>query len=172
VTTALRVEPLGAHHDLRTFDSGAEPLDAYLRRFAGQNARRGIGRTYVAVREDDPRVLGYFTLSAGSVATDVLPDDVARRLPRYPVPVVHLGRLAVDRAMQGQGLGAALLVEALRRAVRVAAEIAVFAVEVVAKDAAARRFYAHHGFAPMRDDPHHLYLPIETARRLFEAASG
>ena len=164
---AFRVEPLGEGHDRAGFACGSPSLDEYLARYAGQNQKRGAGRTFVAVRPGAPRVLGYFTLAAGSVRADVLPPEVAKRLPRYPVPVVVLARLAVDRSAQGEGLGAALLVEALRRAVRVASEIGVYAVEVVAKDDGARAFYERHGFAVLADDPLHLYLPVETARALF-----
>ena len=166
VEPPLRVEPLADRHERAAFESGVEALDTFLRRFAGQNDRRGLGRTFVAVRGESPRVAGCYTLSAGAVRTEVLPPDAARRLPLYPVPVALLGRLAVDRTEQGRGLGAVLLVDALWRVVGAAEALGVHAVEVVAKDARARTFYLHHGFVALADDPLHLYLPLDTIRRL------
>lgn len=164
-TPRFAVERLGPEHDRTAFRSGSEPLDTYLQRFALQNDRKGIGRTFVAVRPGEKAVAGFYTLAAGAVRTDVLPAEAAKRLPRYPVPVAHLGRLAVDVSAQGQGLGAALLVDALRRVLAASDVLAVHAVEVVAKDEAARRFYARYGFVPLSDDPLHLYLPLATLRK-------
>ncbi len=169
-TSAARyaIERLGAGHGLEAFDCGVAALNDYLVRFAGQNDRRGLGRTFVAVPVGAARVAGYYTLAAGSVRAEVLPPAAARRLPRYPVPVVLLGRLAVDRAAQGAGLGGALLFDALQRALRGADAVGIHAVEVVAKDAGARAFYARHGFAALQDDPLHLYLPLQTVRTLVD----
>lgn len=167
-----RIAPLGRSHDRSAFDCGEPVLDEFLRRYARQNQDKGMSRTFVATRGGEPRVLGFFTLSAGSVAFEVLPDDVRRRLPGHPVPVVLLGRLAVDRAAAGQGLGERLVVEALTIALRVAETVGAVAVEVVAKGDAARGFYERYGFRPLEDDRLHLFLPMATVRRVLASGQG
>ena len=102
------------------------------------------------------------------MAFQALPADEQRRLPRYPVPVAHLGRLAVDRSAQGQGLGAKLLVAALEMSLDASSKLAIYAVEVIAKNEAARRFYARYGFASLQDDRLHMYLSLRAIRRAFE----
>lgn len=106
-------------------------------------------------------VLGYYTISSGYVTFDTVPE----KLPRYPIPVVHLGRLAVDLRMQGRGAGKMLLVDALRRSVRVSEYLGIYAVEVRALHERARSFYLKYGFASLQDDPSHLYLPLKTLRK-------
>ena len=102
---------------------------------------------------------GYYTLASASLVLAALPPQTARRLPRYPsIPAVRLGRLAVDQAFRGQGLGSALLADALARAAR--SEIAAFARTVDAKDEAALAFYLHHEFIPLLDSPMTLFLPL------------
>ena len=87
-------------------------------------------------------------------------------MPRLDVPVVLLGRLAVDRSVQGQGLGSLLLIDALRRAQHLAEHVGIRAVEVDAIDEAARQFYSRFGFVPLLDDPNHLFLPMPVIRKL------
>ena len=111
-------------------------------------------------------VHGYYALSAGAVAFDHVPRDLRKRLPRYPVPVAHLGRLAVNRSAAGQGLGEHLLMDALARTLRAADEIGIHAVEVVAINDAARAYCLKYGFLALADDRHHLYLPIATVKKL------
>ncbi len=165
-SSTLVIEPLDDTHDLTAFRCGQSSLDDYLRRYAGQNQRRGIGRTFVACARDDRRALGYHTISAGAVRFASLPAATRRRLPRYPIPVAHLGRLAVDETWQGRRLGERLLIDALTRVVNVADRIAIHAIEVVAIDDAARTFYERYGFTPLIDDPRHLYLPVNVVRKL------
>ena len=105
------------------------------------------------------KVAGYYTLAAGGVPLTDLPAALAKRLPRYPsVPVARMGRLAVDQAFQGRKLGAALLADAVLRSVR--SEVAVYALVVDAKDAAAERFYRHHGFERYGEKTRQLILPL------------
>lgn len=165
---AFQIERTTTGHDRSAFDCGEPRMNEYLQRYGRQNDAKETSRTFVAVRPGEKRVLGYYTLSAGSVSFDTLPEHVRTKLPRYPVPIAHLGRLATDRSVQGQGLGGILLVDAFRRVVRVSAEIAVFAVEVVALHEAARAFYLKYGFLSLTDDPLHLYLPIQTIRALVD----
>ncbi|MEM6457839.1 MAG: GNAT family N-acetyltransferase [Planctomycetota bacterium] len=166
-TPAPIIEKLTKRHDRAAFDCGVDELNVYLQRFAGQNERAGLSQHYVAVQAGAPNaVLGYYALSAGAVDFELLDQDQRKRLPRYPVPVAHLGRLAVDRSAQGRRLGEMLLIDALARTVRVADEVGMHAVEVVAINDAARKFYLKYGFTALRDDVNHLYLPIRTVKKL------
>ena len=155
--------PLDAVHDRASFDCGSEPLNRYLREHATQDMRRRVAACFVALAEG-PRIAGYYTLAAASLLLADLPPSIGKKLPRYPsVPAVRLGRLAVDRAFKGQGLGSALLADALARAAR--SEIAAFALMVDAKDEAAAAFYRHHGFIALPDSPLTLFLPLATVSR-------
>src|ERR1700730_11023380 len=117
---------------------------------------------FVAVEETSREVGGYYSLTTTSVALSAFSPEIVKKLPRYPVvPAVLLGRLAVTRRHQGQGLGGVLLADALKRTSR--AEVGVFAMLVDAKDEAAQRFYEHHGFTLLPGDQRRLCLPIATA---------
>jgi GNAT superfamily N-acetyltransferase len=164
----FRIEALGKNHDRSQFDSGSPPLNEYLTRYAGQNQRSGMGKTYVALPSDSNRVVGFYTLSAGSVRFESLPDDLSRGLPKYPVPVAHMGRLAVCASAQGRGLGGILLIDALKRSLYLADAIGIRAMEVIARDDSARAFYERFGFQALLDDRKHLYLPLATARKALE----
>ncbi len=155
------IETLGKKHDKESFDCGEESLNDFLKKYAGQNAKRGLGKTFVAVLPTERKVRGYYTLSSGSVEFE----NFQEKLPRYPIPTVHLGRLAVDDSMKGQGLGALLLIDALERAVKVADELGIYAVELYALNENAKRFYLKYGFVELRDDEKHLYLPIATLKQ-------
>ena len=158
-------EHLDRHHDRSAFDCGEPALNDFLRRHARQNQERNISRTFVATRPDDFRVLGFHTLASGSIAFERLPEEVRRHLPRYPVPVAHLGRLAVDRSVRGEGLGELLLHDAFKRIAEAGEVLGVFAVEVLAKTEKARDFYQRYGFKPLTGNPMNLYLPFKTMLR-------
>jgi GNAT superfamily N-acetyltransferase len=164
--SSWRIEPLDRHHERSPFSCGHSSLDDFLQRLASQHAQRDFTRTYVAVLPPAARILGYYSLSAGAFDLSVLSEAQQKRLPRHPVPVVHVGRLAADRSVQGQGLGAFLLLDALARSERLANDLGVHAVEVQALDDTARAFYLHHGFEILQDDPQHLYLPMKAIRLL------
>jgi ribosomal protein S18 acetylase RimI-like enzyme len=161
-----QIQRLSSDHDRSAFRCGKPSLDEFLQQFASQYDRRDIGRTYVAVTPPATKVLGYYTLASGAVAFATVPPKVSRKLPRHPVPVAHLGRLAVGQTCRGQGLGETLLLDALKRCAQLAEELGIFAVEVYALDDAARGFYLKYGFTSLEDDQHHLYLPMKTVRRL------
>ncbi len=157
-----RIEPLRASHERGEFSCGKAPLDDFLRLRASQYEKRRLGRTYVALFPSDTAVAGYYTLAAGSIAVANLPPEVAKRLPKHPVPIILLGRLAVDQKARGQGLGKTLLRDALRRSLDLAEQLGLFAVEVLAIDADSREFYIKYGFVPLADNDLHLFLPIRT----------
>jgi GNAT superfamily N-acetyltransferase len=148
------------------FACGHASLDEWLRQRAGQFERRDLARAYVATRSNDSVVLGYYSLATREIAYDALPVDQGRGLPRMNLPVVLIGRLAVDRSMQGNGLGKFLLIDALRRSQKVADEVGVRGVEVDAIDEAARAFYLRFGFTSLRDSPNHLWLAMSVVRLL------
>jgi GNAT superfamily N-acetyltransferase len=151
--------PLEKGHDWTAFDSGSAPLDEYLRNFAIQNHQNRSARTYVATR--GTRVVGYYTLAAGSVDRAETPDRVAKGLANYPVPIILLARLAVDRSEQGRGLGKGLLKDALVRVAQAAELIGCRALLVHAKDASAKAFYEKFGFIPSPTHELHLYLLVK-----------
>lgn len=151
---------LDAAHERITFNSGSEPLDRYLCEQVTQDIRRRVAACFVALA-DGKRIAGYYTLASASLLLADLPPSTGKKLPRYPtVPAVRMGRLAVDQAFNGQGLGGALLADALDRAAR--SEIAAYAVVVDAKDATAAAFYRHHGFIALPSSPLTLFLPLAT----------
>jgi GNAT superfamily N-acetyltransferase len=160
------VERLSREHDRAVFDCGQPALDEWLQSQAGQFDRRDLARTFVAVRSPQPQVLGYYALASHRVRYEALPDDQSRGLPHIDIPVILLARLAVDRVVQGQGLGEFLLIDALRRAEQVAQQVGIRAVEVDAIDDRARAFYLKYGFVGLRDDVRHLFLPMQAIRKL------
>lgn len=161
MTARFIIGALEAKHDRKTFSCGAYALDRYLKEQAGQDIKRRAAMCYVAHEPDSDRIAGYYTLSAGDMALRDMPDDVAKRLPRYPViPVARVGRLAIDKDFQGQRLGAAMLWDAANRALR--AEMGVFALAVDAKDEPAAAFYRHFGFVAFASKPLQLFLPLAT----------
>lgn len=154
------VAPLDAAHDRTKFNSGSDPLDRYLREQVTQDIRRRVAACFVALA-DRQRIAGYYTLASASLMLADLPASIGKKLPRYPtVPAVRMGRLAVDLAFSGQGLGGALLADALDRAAR--SELAAYALVIDAKDDEAAAFYRHHGFIALPDSPLTLFLPLAT----------
>ena len=160
------IERLARRHDRSKFLCGDPELDSYLKKYAGQNERLNVSRHYVALEPGSAIARGYYTLSAGSIAWHILPDSSRKKLPKYPVPVAHLGRLAVDQSAQGRGLGETLLMDAFARVLRVADEIGIQAVELVAATERARQFYRNYGFLSLSDDECHLYVALATVRNL------
>jgi GNAT superfamily N-acetyltransferase len=160
------IERLAKSHDRSSFSCGQPVLDEWLKTRAGQFDRKDLARTFVAVMPGQLRVLGYYALASHRVRFEAIPEAQAKGLPKIDVPVVLLGRLAVDQSMHGKGLGSFLLIDALRRALLVSKEVGIRAVEVDALDERARSFYLKYGFVPLLDDPNHLYLPMHVIRKL------
>lgn len=164
INAPFRVALLDASHERAGFDSGSEPLNRYLLQQVTQDIRRRVTACFVALASDQ-HIAGYYTLASSSVLLDDLPATTGKKLPRYPsVPAVRMGRLAVDQGFKGQGLGAALLADALHRAAR--SEIAAYALMVDAKDETAAAFYRHHGFIALPNTPMTLFLPLSTVKAL------
>jgi len=160
----FRIELLSGIHDRRRFTSGSLALDRYFREQASQDVKRRIAICYVAVHIPTGELAGFYTLAATSVALDALSAEIARKIPHYPlVPAALVGRLAVAKDYQGQGVGGMLLSDALMRAAR--AELGIYALLVDAKDEKARLFYEHYGFTLLPGGSGRLFLPVATARR-------
>ncbi len=168
--TLNRPAPIDKTHLLASFDCGVAPLNEYLVKYASVNHQNRSARTFVATRAD--RVVGYYTLAAGSVSRDHVPPRVAHGLGQYPVPVILLARLAVDVTEMGKGLGAGLLKDAVLRALQASDLVGCRAILTHAKDRQAATFYQKYGFiqAPVNDL--HLYLLMKDVKRIVELQSG
>jgi predicted GNAT family N-acyltransferase len=165
--TGLRIEPLGKEHHRAAFSCGNEALDNYLKTQASQDVAKHVAVCFI-LTPDGKTVAGFYTLSQYSVDLVQLPEEIARKLPKYPeVPATLLGRLAVSQSFRGQKLGEFLLLDALSRSLRHSCEIASAAVVVDAKDEAAQRFYEHFEFISLPDIPGRLFLPMKTIEKLF-----
>lgn len=153
-----------ARHDTAGFSCGNELLDRWLIRYAGQNERRDAARTFIATT-DGHTVCGYYTLVAGQLEHREATLEARRGLSRrFPLPVAILARLAVDSGRQGQGLGAALLNDALRRVCRASEQVAVRAVVVHAVDDGAATFYERFGFRALSATPRTLMVTLAALR--------
>lgn len=157
---------MAKEHERSQFSCGQPALDEFVRTRVSQYEKRRLGKTFVAVVKGEKRVLGYYTLAAGAVAFEHLPHAASRKLPKHPVPVVLLARLAVDRSAQGKRLGEGLLLDALQRVLDLSSALGVHAVEVDALDDKAAAFYRKFGFTPLLDEPLHLYLAIATIEQV------
>ena len=154
-------EPLRADRDLSGFECGAPVLDEWLRRKAARNEGSGASRTYVVC--EGARVLAYYSLATGSVEHGHAPGRVRRNMPD-PIPVMILGRLAVDASVQGQGIGRGLLKDAILRTLKAAQIAGIRAILVHALDETAAAFYRKHGFLDSPIDSLTLMLPLAQAR--------
>jgi len=159
------VERLEASHETGAFDCGNEPLDRFLKLHAIASQKAESARTYVVCRAER-RVIGYYSLAAGSAEHARVPSRVSRGLARHPVPVMLLARLAVDRSEQRRGLGEALLADALDRTARVADNAGIRALAVHVKDDGALAWYRRYDFEPSPSDPYQLFMLMKDLRAL------
>ena len=166
----ITIEPLDKkRHDRSTLSCGILALDAYLQRQAAQDMEKHAAIVYVAL-VDPPAIAGYYTLSQFSIDFVLLPDALAKRLPRYPVvPTTLLGRLAVASVLRGQRFGETLLFDALHRSLSQSAHIASTGVVVDAKDENAAAFYRRYGFTQILDAEARLFLPMKTIDQMFSS---
>ncbi len=162
-------ELLAVHHDTSLFDSGEPALDEWLHVRALANQQADASRTYVVTTPPD-RVVGYYALASGSVVAAEAPGRIRRNMPN-PIPVMVLGRLAIDRAWQGQGLGKALLRDAILRTLQAAEIVGIRALLVHALHDQAAAFYQHAGFQPSPLNPHTLMLLLKDVRATLHSGS-
>ncbi len=161
----LRIEPISKLHNRKEFKCKKKPLAQYLHRYARQNDDNNIAKTFVAV-DNDNKVLGYFSLSTSSIEFKDFPEAFAKHLPHYPIPAALIAKLAVDSNIDGQGLGARLLIEALQNILAVSEEMAIKVVLVDAIDEEAKNYYLRFGFIELPGNELKLFLPIETISQL------
>jgi GNAT superfamily N-acetyltransferase len=160
----LEIAKLALAHDPTSFDCGNEALNRFIKLYALQGQRAGISQTYIAARGSG--IAGYHTLVVGHVTHDEAPVRLAKGIPRHPIPVIILARLAVDQAWRGKGLGAALVTDAMRRVLQAAEIAGVRAMVVHAKDESAQRFYEHLGFEQFPHKPLTLYRLLKDLRAM------
>ncbi|MCH7622831.1 MAG: GNAT family N-acetyltransferase [Nitrospinae bacterium] len=160
----LAIEKLSGKHDVEGFDCGKIELNCFLRVRALNNQQAGSVQTYVACREK--KVVGYYSLTVGSVAHKDAPERVVKGLAKYPVPLMILARLAVDREEQEQGIGKGLLKDALLRTVQASDIAGIRAILVHAKNDNAKVWYRKFDFDPSPTDPLHLYLLIKDIKKI------
>ena len=159
----LVIEPLSSDHDRPGFTCNVDSLDNYLRKQAKQDIKRRISRVFVATTPEYPStIVGYYTLSTLSIELSQLSEVLAGKLPRQPVPAALIGRLAVAQHAQGQGVGKMLLMDAIKRTLRVSDEIAIYAIVVDAIDVHAKSFYQQYGFLSLSSKSRRLYLPLKS----------
>ena len=169
-----KIELLAKSHDRDGFDCGSEPLNVFLKQTARQHAERGISRTFVLVEEDaaEPRpILGFFSLNICQIKSESLSPQEAKKLPR-DVSGIRLGRLAVARAYQRQGIGKTLLVAAMRKFIEIFNTVGGIGLFVDAKDQEARRYYEQFGFVSLPSNELELFLPIKTIQEALASASS
>lgn len=159
----LIIEPLSNFHGRSGFKCGFESLDNYLKRQAGQDIKRHISRVYVAAYVEMPeKIIGYYTLSSLSIELKHFPEKFLRKLPKYPVPAALIGRLAVDKSTQGNGIGKMLLADAIKRTIAISNEIAIYAVVVDAINDEAITFCQQYGFKSLGEETLRLFMPLKS----------
>jgi GNAT superfamily N-acetyltransferase len=148
--------------NLNTFDCGVAELNLYLVKYAKQNDKNGLGKTFVGVEKN--KIVGFFTLATAQVSFETLPKDLAHNLPHYPIPAIRIARFGVDKHFQSKGFGAELLRLALGRILMVSLVTGVYLVLVDAKETA-KGFYEHFGFMPLQLEPSTYFIAVETLRK-------
>ncbi|MEB4590115.1 GNAT family N-acetyltransferase [Candidatus Thiothrix sp. Deng01] len=156
---------LESKHDRSQFDCGEPELNAFIKQYATQNARNSLSKTHVWVKND--AVAGFYTLSMGEISPENMPANLAKKLPRYPVAIARIARLAIDKNHQGNGNGRALLLHALENCHRLSNTIGMYAVLVDAKHQQAKAFYLRNDFQPLPDHELTLFITTQTLKQLF-----
>ena len=170
IATAWHEEPIHKTHDREAFDCGEEALNEFLRRYARKSHELGGAKTFLAIDDADKAILGFYSLSPASVEYARTPETVRRGLARHDVPGFRLARLAVDRRLQGQGLGGQLLLAAGRRCLRASAEVGGVVMVIDAKNERVAAWYASYGAVPLLDAPLWPMLPLDTIETALKKA--
>lgn len=161
--------PLSTRHKRADFTSGIDLLDRYFTHQADQDVKRKLSACFVYASEDHETVIGYYTLSGSSIPQDSIPKAFARRLPPSytSIPMILLGRIALDKKYQGQGVGSLLLIDALRRCYDTSDSLGAYAMIVDPLGENAVDFYRKFGFMELPDSKK-MFLPMQTIRELFK----
>ncbi len=161
---ALRIETLRPDHGVEGFDCGTLPLNRFLIAHALQAQRSGASRTFVALNGE--RIVGYYTMVVGEIAAIDAPDRLKKGMPRHPIPLMVLARLAVARDCQSRGVGIGLVRDAMDRTLLVSEHTGIRALAVQAKDDSAAAYYTHLGFMPSPLDPRQMFLLLKDIARM------
>jgi len=169
--TAWHEQPINKKHDREAFDCGEEALNEFLRRYARKSHEMGAAKTFLAIDDADKKtILGFYSLSPGSVTFARTPEIVRRGLARHDVPGFRLARFAVDRRLQGQGIGGQLLLAAGRRCLLASAEVGGVVLVIDAKNERVAKWYSSYGAVPLLDAPLSLLLPLATIEAALKKA--
>lgn len=161
------ISKLSKNHKKKDFNSGSETLDTYIKVQASQDIKKNVSVAYALTLSGSTEVIGYYTLSTISIDASEIPDNAIKNLPRYPLlPGLLLGRLAVDINHQRKGIGAHLLIDALKRTSSISNQVGIIALIVDAKDAAAANFYKKYEFIEFPSNKLKLFLPTATINEL------
>jgi GNAT superfamily N-acetyltransferase len=166
----LRIEKLRRDHPVDAFDSGSEPLDRFLIRFALPSQLSNSSQTYIALSDDE--IVGFYTLVFGDIAHEDAPERLRKGVARHPIPLMILARLAVSRPWAGRGIGSGLLKDAMTRTLAAADIAGLRAFCVHAKDETARAFYERFDFIPSPTDPLHLFVLLKDLRARIGTANA
>ncbi len=151
---------------LKKFNCDIEVLNEFLSRYALKNDQLGIGKTFVALNNQE-KIVGYFTLATAQVAYQEIPDDYRGKLPKYPIPALRIARLAVDKEMQGTGIGRWLLAQAFIKIVQVANVTGIYFIIVDAKENS-KVFYEHYGFTKFNGEDLTYFILVDTVRKALQ----
>ena len=160
----MKIVPIGKINkkDIESFDCGVDALNDFFKKYAIQNDKKNIGKTFVCSNEKE--IVGFYTLSNAQIAFNELSGSLAKGLPRYPIPCIRIARLAVDKKYQNEGKGSFLLRDALLRIVNLSFQTGIYFVIVDAKDSS-KSFYEHYGFIKLNDVDLTYLLAVETIKK-------
>jgi GNAT superfamily N-acetyltransferase len=162
----METKPLDKLQDRNAFDCEVEPLNDYLKKYALQNQKKDAAWTYVLTNEEN-QIIGYYTLVFGAVSVEEITPEIAAGLGKYPIPIILLARLAIDKNQKGKGFGKLSMKDALLRAVRASEIAGLRAFLVHAKDESAKKFYEKLGFKPSPHNEFYLFLKMSDIRASF-----
>ncbi|MBF0119151.1 MAG: GNAT family N-acetyltransferase [Desulfobacterales bacterium] len=163
----IRFENLNRSHNRAGFDCGNKKLNEFLNNLAHQNLKKGLSRTFVLVEKNSPEeILGYYTLAIFELNAEKLPQKFAKKY-KGNLPAAKIGRLAVTKVQQKQGLGKHMIINAIKRVVAISEHIGIVGLFVDAKDNIVKDYYLKFGFIPLPDHPLELFLPIETVKKIY-----
>lgn len=166
-STKYLIKRLDKKHEKQLFSCGIVELDTYLHKQASQDLKKNVSVTHALTEHDSNLILGYYSLSSIGVFVSELPEETVRKLPKYPIlPAILLGRLAVDKKSQGNGIGELLLLDAIKRSLSVSEQIGAASIIVDAKNKKAANFYKRYDFIEFPENHHKLFLPISTVKSL------
>jgi GNAT superfamily N-acetyltransferase len=162
----FRIEKLARIHEVENFDCGQAELNKFLYINAFNNQLAGSSQTYLAL--SDSKVIGFYSLVVGQVLYSDAPERLKKGLPRHPIPIMLLARMAVDKNRQGQGIGAGLLKDAMLRTLQASDIAGIRAFIVHIKNQNAKAFYEHFNFQPSPTDPYHLFILLKDIKAFLE----